>query len=141
MSEISLGMLLDNRYQLVDMIGKGGMAIVYLANDLRTGHQVAVKILNPDFNDDEEFLERFDREAAAASKMSHHNIVNLLDVGNDQGYRYLVMEYVQGKTLKDVIQERGAMPADVAAQVAIRILSALQHAHKNGIIRRGKNGI
>ena len=136
MSEISLGMLLDNRYQLVDMIGKGGMAIVYLANDLRTGHQVAVKILNPDFNDDEEFLERFDREAAAASKMSHHNIVNLLDVGNDQGYRYLVMEYVQGKTLKDVIQERGAMPADVAAQVAIRILSALQHAHKNGIIHR-----
>ncbi len=136
MSEISLGMLLDNRYQLVDMIGKGGMAIVYLANDLRTGHQVAVKILNPEYNDDEEFLERFDREAAAASKMSHHNIVNLLDVGNDQGYRYLVMEYVQGKTLKEVILDRGAMPYDVAAQVAIRILSALQHAHKNGIIHR-----
>lgn len=136
MSEISLGMLLDNRYQLIDLIGKGGMAIVYLARDLRTGHNVAVKILNPDFNDDEEFLERFDREAAAASKMSHHNIVNLLDVGNDAGYRYLVMEYVQGKTLKDIILERGAMPPNVAGQIAIRILSALQHAHKNGIIHR-----
>ncbi len=136
MSEICQGMLLDNRYQLIDLIGKGGMAIVYLAKDLRTGHHVAVKILNPSFNEDKEFLEWFDREADAASKMSHHNIVNLLDVGNDQGYRYLVMEYVQGKTLKEIIQERGAIPADVAGQVAIRILSALQHAHKNGIIHR-----
>ena len=75
MSEISLGMLLDNRYQLVDMIGKGGMAIVYLANDLRTGHQVAVKILDPEYNDDEEFLERFDREAAAPFRIDRKSVV------------------------------------------------------------------
>lgn len=128
--------VLDNRYELVEFVGKGGMALVYKALDRRTNHYVAVKILRPEFNDDAEFLSRFEREAIAASKMSHHNIVNLLDVGLDGGCRYLVMEYVQGRTLKEVIQEKGALPQNVAAQIAIRILSALQHAHKNGIIHR-----
>ena len=128
--------VLDGRYELVDFVGKGGMALVYKALDKRTNHYVAVKILRPEFNDDAEFLSRFEREAIAASKMSHHNIVNLLDVGLDGGCRYLVMEYVEGKTLKEIIQEKGALPPNVAAQIGIRILSALQHAHKNGIIHR-----
>ena len=125
MTDFRDGMLLDDRYEIRNFIGKGGMALVYRAKDLRTGHDVAVKVLRPDLAKDEEFLERFDREASAASKMSHHNIVNLLDVGQADGLRYLVMEYVKGKTLKEVIRERAPLPPMIAGQIAIRILSAL----------------
>ena len=128
--------ILANRYRLTEQIGMGGMAIVYKAVDLRTGHNVAVKVLRPEYNEDREFISRFQREAEAASKMTHHNIVNLLDVGMDGDNRYLVMEYVQGKTLKAVIQERGKLSAPLACQIAIRILSALEHAHRNGIVHR-----
>ena len=128
--------ILADRYRLTEQIGMGGMAIVYKAEDLRTGHNVAVKVLRPEFNEDAEFVSRFQREAEAASKMTHHNIVNLLDVGMDGDSRYLVMEYVQGKTLKEVIQERGRLSAPLACQIAIRILSALEHAHRNGIVHR-----
>lgn len=131
-----IGKMLDNRYELVEFIGKGGMALVYRALDHRTGHDVAVKILRPEFNQDQEFLSRFDREATTASKMSHHNIVNLLDVGVEGDIHFLVMEYVRGRTLKEVIRQKGALPPAVAAQIGIRILSAMQHAHKNGIIHR-----
>ena len=128
--------ILANRYRLTEQIGMGGMAIVYRAVDLRTGHNVAVKVLRPEYNEDSEFISRFQREAEAASKMTHHNIVNLLDVGMDGDSRYLVMEYVQGKTLKTVIQERGRLSPALAGQIAIRILSALEHAHRNGIVHR-----
>ena len=128
--------ILANRYRLTEQIGMGGMAIVYRAIDLRTGHNVAVKVLRPEYNEDSEFISRFQREAEAASKMTHHNIVNLLDVGMDGDNRYLVMEYVQGKTLKTVIQERGKLSPALAGQIAIRILSALEHAHRNGIVHR-----
>lgn len=131
-----IGRVLDERYELAEYIGGGGMALVYRAIDRRTGHSVAVKILRPEFSKDQEFLSRFEREATAASKMSHHNIVNLLDLGQDKDCRYLVMEYVRGKTLKEVISQKGALPPDIATQIAIRILSALQHAHKNGVIHR-----
>lgn len=131
-----IGKVLDNRYELISFVGKGGMSVVYKAMDRRTGHHVAVKILRPEYSKDEEFLGRFEREAITASKMSHHNIVNLLDVGQENELRYLVMEYVRGKTLKDMIEEKGAMAPQVACQIAIRILSALQHAHQNGIIHR-----
>ena len=131
-----IGTVLDNRYELVEFIGKGGMALVYRAIDKRTGHNVAVKILRPEYNQDAEFCSRFEREAVAASKMSHHNIVNLLDVGQDDNMRYLVMEYVRGQTLKDVIKQKGSLKPEVAAQIGICILSAMQHAHKNGIIHR-----
>lgn len=130
------GRVIAQRYQILDTIGKGGMAIVYRAIDTRTGHSVAIKVLRPEFNQDEEFLNRFQREAEAASKVSHHNIVNLLDVGMDGDSRYLVMEYVQGKTLKEVIRQKGKLPYATAGQIAIRILSALQHTHRNGIIHR-----
>ena len=128
--------ILADRYRLTEQIGMGGMAIVFRAIDMRTGHNVAVKVLRPEFNEDAEFISRFQREAEAASKMTHHNIVNLLDVGMDGENRYLVMEYVQGKTLKEVIQERGKINAPQACQITIRILSALEHAHRNGIIHR-----
>ena len=130
------GMIFAERYQLEDFIGQGGMSLVYRAVDIRTGHSVAVKILKSEYNSDKEFLERFQREAQAASLMSHHNIVNLLDVGVEGEYRYLVLEYVSGSTLKDVIRQKGRLNTTTAIQITVRILSALQHAHDNGIIHR-----
>lgn len=131
-----VGQVIAQRYQIIQPIGEGGMALVFLARDLRTGHQVAVKFLRPEFKQNPDFLARFQREAMAASKMSHHNIVNLLDVSSDSDNPYIVIEYVNGKTLKDIIRDRQRLPEDVAAQIAIRILSALQHAHQAGIIHR-----
>ena len=130
------GMVFAERYRLGDFIGEGGMSKVYRAVDIRTGHSVAIKILKSEYNSDKEFLERFQREAQAASLMSHHNIVNLLDVGVEGEYRYLVLEYVSGSTLKEIIQTQGQLGAQTAIQIAVRILSALQHAHDNGIIHR-----
>ncbi len=130
------GMVFAERYKLEDFIGQGGMSLVYRAVDIRTGHSVAVKILKSEYNSDKEFLERFQREAQAASLMSHHNLVNLLDVGVEGEYRYLVLEYVNGNTLKDIIRQKGRINYQTAIQVTIRILSALQHAHDNGIIHR-----
>ena len=130
------GMVFAERYKLVDYLGQGGMSLVYRAVDIRTGHNVAIKILKSEYNNDAEFLERFQREAHAAGRMSHHNIVNLLDVGTEGDFRYLVLEYISGNTLKDIIQEKGALNPNTAIQITIRILSALQHAHENGIIHR-----
>ena len=130
------GMVFAERYKLVDFLGQGGMSLVYRAIDIRTGHNVAIKILKSEYNNDVEFLERFQREAHAAGRMSHHNIVNLLDVGTEGDFRYLVLEYINGNTLKDIIKEKGALHPNTAIQITIRILSALQHAHENGIIHR-----
>lgn len=134
---IQPGRILAGRYRIEQEIGVGGMAFVYRATDLNTNHFVAVKVLKPEYNRDAEYVARFQREAEAASKMTHHNIVNLLDVGMDEnGNRYLIMEYVEGQTLKEVIQEKGRLTEGSAVQITIRILSALQHAHNNGIIHR-----
>lgn len=130
------GKILAGRYHLVKKVGEGGMAIVYRAIDQNTGHNVAIKVLKPELSQDMDYVSRFQREAEAASKMTHHNIVNLLDVGMDGNNRYLVMEYVQGITLKRLIQEKGRISPNTAVQITIRILSALQHAHENGIIHR-----
>lgn len=131
-----IGTILSERYKIHELIGEGGMATVYRASDLRTGHDVAVKFLREEFRNDPEFLTRFSREATAASKMNHHNIVNLLDVGYSGETPYLVMDYVGGKTLKEIIRERTRLPVSISCQIAIRILSALQHAHAAGIIHR-----
>lgn len=130
------GKLLAGRYQIVEQIGEGGMALVYKARDLRTGHDVAVKFLRPEFRDDENFVALFKREATAASKMTHHNIVNLLDVGSDESGIYIVIEYVDGQTVKDMIRLGGRLPERTAAEIIIRVLSALQHAHGANIIHR-----
>lgn len=130
------GMVFDERYKLEDFIGQGGMSLVYRAVDIRTGHSVAIKILKSECNSDKEFLERFIREAQAAGRMSHHNIVNLLDVGVEGEFRYLVLEYVSGSTLKETIQQKGQIDTETAIQIAVRILSALQHAHSKHIIHR-----
>ena len=134
---ISIGRVLAGRYQINGFIGEGGMSRVWRALDQNTGKNVAVKVLLEEYSEDENFIRRFDREAQAASRMSHPNIVNLLDVGvEEDGTRYLVMEYVQGKTLKRFIQESGALRPEIAAQIIIRVLAALQHAHQNGVVHR-----
>lgn len=131
-----IGATFADRYRLEAFIGEGGMANVYRAMDIRTGHNVAVKVLKEQFNNDREFLARFQREAQTASRLSHHNLVNLLDMGAEGEYRYLVFEYVEGKTLKQHILERGRFKYFTAVQIALRILSGLQHAHQNNVIHR-----
>ena len=112
---IQPGRILAGRYRIDQQIGVGGMAVVYRATDLNTQHFVAVKVLKPEYNQDAEYVARFQREAEAASKMTHHNIVNLLDVGMDSsGNRYLIKEYVEGQTRNDVNREKGRLSATSA---------------------------
>lgn len=132
-----IGTVLSGRYRIDELIGKGGMAIVYRATDLRTRRMVAVKVLREEYLQNEEFLQRFDREAMVCAKTSHANIVNLLDIGEEEDKtRYLVMEYVKGRTLKEIIVSQGCMDAQQAVQMTLQILSALSHAHQRHIIHR-----
>lgn len=132
-----IGRILAGRYRVVAPIGEGGMSRVWRAVDQNTGRMVAVKVLREEFRDDETFVRRFEREAQAASRMTHPNIVGLLDVGlEEDGTRYLVIEYVSGKTLKQFIQESESIRPETAAQIIIRVLAAVQHAHQNGVIHR-----
>jgi len=129
--------VLAGRYKIVAPIGEGGMSRVWRAQDQNTGKSVAVKVLRDEYREDETFVRRFEREALAASKMTHPNIANLLDVGMEEdGTRYLVIEYVPGKTLKQFIQESGSIRPETAAQIIMRVLAAVQHAHQNGVIHR-----
>lgn len=129
--------ILGGRYQIVSSVGEGGMSRVFCATDLNTGKMVAVKVLRDEYREDETFVRRFEREAQAASRMTHPNIANLLDVGvEEDGTRYLVIEYVSGKTLKQAIVEGGPLRPETAAQIIIRVLAAVQHAHQNGVIHR-----
>ena len=131
-----IGRVLSGRYEIQAVVGTGGMAVVYRAWDKIEKRTVAIKVLRPEYEQDAEFVRRFSREAEAAAKMSHENIGNLLDVGKDNDMRYIVMEYVPGKTLKDLIRERGRIAPDTAVRMVIRILAAVDHAHKNGIVHR-----
>ena len=129
-----VGRLLDNRYQLTEKIGSGGMADVYRAQDVLLDRVVAVKILHSNFATDNDFVVRFRREAQAAAKLSHPNIVNIYDVGKDNDVYYIVMEYVGGETLKDYIARQGHLSNEAAVRIAIEIAEALEHAHANGLI-------
>ena len=127
---------LSGRYELEEIIGTGGMSMVYRAWDLKYDREVAVKVLRAEFTEDEDFIRRFNVEAQAASKMSHPNIVNMYDVGRDGDTRYIVMEYVRGMTLKDQIRQQGKIETRRAVQIAQRILAAMDHAHEKGIVHR-----
>ena len=131
-----IGTTLARRYEIEKVIGSGGMAVVYRAHDRRTQRPVAVKVLREEYINDQEFLRRFDREAIACAKMRHPNIVNLIDIGEEGDTRFLVMEYVEGSTLKEVIQEQGQIPPDRAVLIALQALSALRHAHQKHIVHR-----
>lgn len=128
------GKILDERYELIENIGSGGMADVYKAKDILLDRIVAVKILHSSFAEDNDFIVRFRHEAQSAGKLSHPNIVGIYDVGCDGDVHYIVMEYVEGETLKQYIQNHPNIPIDTAVRIAIEIGYALEEAHANGII-------
>ena len=131
------GKILGNRYEILEKVGNGGMATVYKATDTVLKRYVAVKILRDEFTTDEEFIKRFETEAQSAARLTHPNIVSIFDVGVDNGIYYIVMELIQGKTLKEIIlEEKGPLPWKWSVNVAIQIASALEMAHKNNIIHR-----
>ena len=126
--------ILDQRYELEELIGGGGMADVYKARDCLLNRPVAVKILHEEFKQDKEFVDKFQREAQAAARLSHPNIVNIYDVGVADGDHYIVMEYVPGRTLKDRIRQEGHLSVSESLRVAREIAEALAHAHANNLV-------
>ena len=131
------GRLLGSRYEIIEKIGNGGMAMVYKAKDQVLNRYVAVKILRDEFTTDQEFIKRFEIEAQAAASITHSNIVSVYDVGKEDNLYYIVMELIQGKTLKEIIvEEEGPLPWKWSVNIAIQIASALEVAHKNNIVHR-----
>lgn len=128
--------VIGGRYRVVGKIGVGGMAVVYRAKDEKLGRDVTVKILKEDYANDDRFKEKFRSEAYAVAKLSHHNIVNVYDSGEEGDICYIVMEYVNGSTLKDVIDSSAPLGSVTVLSIASQIASALKHAHKNHIIHR-----
>ncbi len=133
---LSNGTLLGGRYEIVEKIGVGGMATVYRANDTKLERSVTVKVLKEEFTGDEDFRTRFKTEARAAAKLSHPNIVNVYDVGEENGIYYIVMEYVHGDTLKQVIINSAPFDNLTTLSIAVQMASALEHAHKHGVVHR-----
>ena len=130
------GRIIGNRYEIIEKAGSGGMATVYKARDTILNRYVAVKVLRDEFTTDEEFIKRFNTEAQSAARLTHPNIVSVFDVGQEYNIYYIVMELIQGKTLKQIISEEGALPWKWTVNIAIQICSALEMAHKNGIVHR-----
>lgn len=131
-----IGKVLGNRYEILEKISGGGMAFVYKAQCNLLNRIVAIKILKPEFAEDAEFVRRFRREAQAAASLSHPNIVSIYDVGEEDGLYYIVMEYVEGHTLKDLIRQRAPLPVTEVIEIGIQICDALECAHKNMIVHR-----
>jgi serine/threonine-protein kinase len=130
------GHLLNERYQIIRKIGSGGMAEVYLARDTILERDVAIKALKSEYINDHEFTTRFDREAQAATSLNHPNIVSIYDVGEEEDILYMVMEYVDGLTLKEYIQQYGSIDVNEAVDIMKQVISAIAHAHDNDIVHR-----
>ncbi|SHI04345.1 serine/threonine protein kinase [Sporanaerobacter acetigenes DSM 13106] len=131
-----IGKVLGGRYEIIEKIGGGGMAVVYKARCRLLNRYVAVKVLREEFINDEEFINKFRRESQAAASLSHPNIVSIYDVGMEDDIYYIVMEYIDGKTLKEVIDEKGKLTAKETIEYSIQIAEALEHAHRNHIVHR-----
>ena len=131
-----VGKVIGNRYEILEKIGEGGMATVYKARCNILKRYVAVKVLREEFTTDEEFIRRFNTEAQAAASLTHPNIVSIFDVGHEDNVYYIVMELVQGKTLKEIINEDGVLPWKWSVNIVIQVASALETAHKNNIVHR-----
>ena len=130
-----VGLVFDNRYEVQQKIGVGGMADVYRGKDTLLGRPVAIKILHQNFGSDQDFVARFKREAQAAGKLNHPNVVSMYDVGFDQGFHYIIMEYVSGCTLKEYIQHHGdQVTVQEAVKITVAIAEGLEHAHMMGIV-------
>ena len=130
-----VGLVFDHRYEVQQKIGVGGMADVYRGKDTLLGRPVAIKILHQNFGSDQDFVARFKREAQAAGKLNHPNVVSMYDVGFDQGFHYIIMEYVSGCTLKEYIQHHGdQVTVQEAVKITVAIAEGLEHAHMMGIV-------
>src|SRR5215204_5607294 len=130
------GEVIAGRYELLELIGKGGMSSVYKAHDRLLDRQIAVKILHPHFTEDEEYVERFRREARAVAQLSHPNIVTVIDRGEDEGRQFIVFEYVDGENLKELVQREGPLPVRRALELAIEVGEGLACAHRHGVVHR-----
>jgi eukaryotic-like serine/threonine-protein kinase len=135
-SDTLINTLFDGRYRIVRKLGSGGMANVYLAEDQELGRRVAIKILNEKHAGDEQFVERFRREAKNAAALSHPNIVSIYDRGEAEGTYYIAMEFLDGRTLKELILARGPAPIGISIEYARQILAALRIAHRSGLVHR-----
>jgi serine/threonine protein kinase len=133
---VIIGKRISGRYKVLEMIGGGGMANVYLAHDMILDRDVAVKMLRLDFANDEEFIRRFHREAQSATSLTHPNIVSIYDVGEEDTLYYIVMEYVEGQTLKQYIQQHSSLRVEEAIDIMLQLTSAISEAHHNNIIHR-----
>jgi beta-lactam-binding protein with PASTA domain/predicted Ser/Thr protein kinase len=128
--------MIDGRYRVLSRLGSGGMADVYCAEDTQLGRRVALKLLYRRFAEDAEFVERFRREASSAAGLQHPNIVGVFDRGKWDGTYYIAMEFLDGRTLKQLVREHGAMPPDLAIDITIQVLRAARFAHKRGVVHR-----
>lgn len=128
--------ILGNRYEIIEQIGGGGMAVVYLAKDLFLDRLVAVKLLKDEFVDDQDFVRRFHKEAKAVASLSHQNIVNIYDFGESSHSSYLVMEYIEGKTLKQIINEQGPLSSEQVIDIGLQICEGIAQAHARQIIHK-----
>src|SRR6476469_1229925 len=135
-SDTLIGSVFDGRYRIIRKLGAGGMANVYLAEDQELGRRVAIKILDDRHASDEQFIERFRREAKNAAGLSHPNIVSIYDRGEAEGTYYIAMEYLDGRSLKELIVSRGPAPVHLAVDYARQILAAIRFAHRHGIVHR-----
>lgn len=133
---VTKGQMINDRYEIIRVIGEGGMANVYLAQDTILDRKVAVKVLRGDLASDEKFVRRFQREALSASSLNHPNIVEMYDVGEDNGNFYIVMEYVEGRMLKQIVKKRGALTISETIDISNQIMDGLAHAHDSYIIHR-----
>ena len=133
---IMKGQKINDRYQIIKTIGEGGMANVYLAYDTILDRNVAVKVLRGDLATDEKFVRRFQREALSASSLSHPNIVEVYDVGEDNGLYYIVMEYIEGKHLKQLLKKRGSLTVREVVDIMLQITDGMSAAHDSYIIHR-----
>lgn len=133
---LELGTMLSGRYEVLKRVGSGGMADVYMAKDHKLNRNVAVKVLKSEYVEDEKFLKKFETEAQAVARLSHPNIVNIYDVGMEDGINYIVMELAEGITLKEYIRKKGYLSPKETVEISTQIASAISHAHKNHIIHR-----
>ena len=130
------GIFLGKRYEILDRIGSGGMADVYKGKDHKLNRYVAIKVLKSDFRSDETFIKKFLSEAQAAAGLMHPNVVNVYDVGQDRGVYYMVMELVEGITLKEYIEKKGRLSAKETISISIQMVTGIQAAHNQHIIHR-----
>ena len=130
------GMIIQNRYEIIEEVGSGGMSVVYKAKCHVLNRFVAIKVLKPEFSDDKSFVSKFRIEAQSAAGLSHPNIVNVFDVGEENGYYYIVMELVEGITLKEYIQQNGRLPYQTALDFIMQICAGIEVAHEHHTIHR-----